>query len=142
MPSNAIPSTVESTALVPYLPARRASPDDMRSRSASRFIAAAATSITRPITRFPPIQPRSDVMPAPLAITITKERSEDPTPPKPSAASSEGSPGRALPPIRLTPAHGLDAGLGQEQERADDHREVDEVARVDEALEQLLEVLA
>src|SRR5262245_27948302 len=106
------------------------------------FIATAEIKSTRPSTRLPPIQPRSDETPAPLASTITNESNANPMNTPPSAANSEGSPGIPLTPVRLTPTHRLDAGLGEQQERADDHREVGEVAGVDEALEQLLEVLA
>src|SRR5205809_444123 len=140
MPSSVIPSTVESTALVPYLPARRASPDDIRSRSASTFIVMAETSRMSPMTRLPPTQLKSEVLPVDAARIATKnEISANTIPTAPRAASSEGSPGIAT---SLAPAHRLDAGLGEQQERADDHGEVGQVARVDEALQELLEVLA
>ena len=80
-------------SLLPCTPTRRASPEDMRSRSPSTFMAAALTSSTLPITRFPPIQPKSEARPAPLASTITKEIRAKPSPTIPRAASSEGRPG-------------------------------------------------
>src|SRR5262245_58883288 len=130
MPSSAIESSVDTTALVPYLPARRASPDDIRSRTASTFIATEVASSAIPITRFPTIQIRSAALPVAAVTTATTNESSAKTiPTPPSAASSEGNPGIAPTPNGLTPAHRLDAGLGEQQERADDHREIGQVAR-------------
>src|SRR4030095_7370828 len=142
MPSSAIASSVETTALVPYLPARRASPDDIRSRSVSTFMTAAETSSTAPISRFPQIHPRSEGTIAPLSSPIRNESSENPTPTTPSAASSEGNPGIPTISCCLAPANRLDAGLGEHQERADDHGEIGEIGRIHETLPHRVEVLS
>ncbi len=83
-----MPSSVVAMALLPYLPARFASPDAMRARRASKLTTAAATSSSTPRPRLPKIQPISEWKPVPLSSTTSKLNRANTTPTRPSAASS------------------------------------------------------
>src|SRR5262245_53586240 len=117
MPSSASARVVPKIALVPYLPARRASPELIRSRSPSRFVAAASTSSATPASRLPPTQ--YGEKPAPVSPS-TKCRIPKTSATRPSGASSDLIGGLLAPPDRL------DRRLRQHQERHDHHREVRE----------------
>ncbi len=84
-----IASTISAcaTALVPYLPMRRPSPERMRSRIESKLLTAAPTSSSKPIARLPPIQTRSVGAPATSSNTDSSPKSTKTNPSAPKSAA-------------------------------------------------------
>src|SRR5262245_23136319 len=104
----------------------------MRPRSASRFMSAATSSRATPSARFAYTQ--SGLLTRKMTISRKWIRPKT-RPTRPSAARSED-----VIAVPLAPPHRLDRGLRQHEEARDHHGEVGEVLRVDEPLQQILEV--